>query len=73
MISSSDVLRYIRRYVQANQMPPTQGEIAVHFGVSESTVRRRLLELRGEGLVEMPTGRRRALRVPGGKARRHEL
>lgn len=63
------IIRMVKQHTARHGYPPTQVEIARATGMSPSTVRRRLLALRAAGHIDMPAGKRRALRVPGGKGK----
>jgi len=56
-------LAYIHAYTVLHQQPPSEAEMAAHFGVSPPTVHQMVLALERRGLIQRTPGRARSLSV----------
>lgn len=60
------ILDHLAAHLAAHGRPPTLGEVAADFGIAVNAVRKHLLALEAQGLVEIDPGKARGLRVVGG-------
>ncbi len=56
-------LAYIHAYTRLHRRPPSEAEIADHFGVSPPSAHQMVLTLERRGLIERTLGQARSLRV----------
>lgn len=57
-VSDEQLVNYIRRFVDRYGFPPTQVEMATHFGVSRNTIIKALKRLKEAGMVSATAGHR---------------
>lgn len=62
-VSSDEVLRCIRAYIEEHHYSPSIRDIAQSLDRDVNVIHRRLLALRKSGLVEWQDGKSRTLRV----------
>ena len=56
-------LAYIRDYTRLHRQPPSEAEMAAHFGVTPPTVHAMIVTLEKRGLIERTPHRARSLRL----------
>lgn len=60
------VLRFVEQFIRRNRKPPAEREIAGHFGIHQSAVRKHLAALESKGLLQLGhNGRSRDIRISG--------
>ena len=62
-----EIYRFIARYITKHTYPPSNREIAEAVGVSDTTVRRHIIRLIEDGVLETDAepGAQRAIRIKG--------
>ena len=73
MTDLSDITLFVEQFRRVHGHSPTQAEIADHFGVSRTVIRKRIARLVAAGELEWPTGTRRTIRQADMKGRSVEL
>jgi len=60
------VLRFVEQFIRRNRKPPAEREIARHFGIHQSAVRKHLAALENKGLLTLGhNGSSRDIRISG--------
>ena len=68
----SEILDFVKRYLEDSGYPPTRAEIAQHLGFkSPNAAEEHLKALARKGAIEMIPGASRGIRIPGFESEEH--